>query len=77
MTYTASGSTKFLKIGFVGLMQGSWAKYSQGYCQVLTVNGFRMGSRALQAYLVDDHFVSPLCHEMFLIYPDHIIVHHV
>jgi len=36
-TYTAMGSNKYLKIGYIGLMQGSWAKYSQGYCQILTV----------------------------------------
>ena len=36
-TFTATGSTKYLTIGYVGLMQGSWAKYSQGYCQILTV----------------------------------------
>ena len=35
--FQAPGSNKFLKIGFVGLMEGSWAKYSQGYCQVMTV----------------------------------------
>lgn len=36
-SYAATGSDKILKIGYVGLMRGKWAKYSQGYCQVMTV----------------------------------------
>ena len=35
-TYTDTGITETLKIGFVGLMQGSSAMYSDGYCQAMT-----------------------------------------
>jgi hypothetical protein len=51
-TYTDTGITENLKIGFVGLMQGSSAMYSEGYCQAMTVSMRLLLLLALAQYLI-------------------------